>query len=230
MKCAIMQPHFLPWPGYFNLISKVDKFVFLDDAQFSKNSWHSRNKILVNKKNFWISIPVKKSSLISKIYEKKIDFSKNWQLKQKKTIIETYKNCIYINDLKELIDFSHNLKVDNLSEYNIIIIKFICSKLNFNKTFLKSSDLKIEGKRTDRIIKILEKIKATNYFSTIGSKQYLADDQFTKLTKIKLLLNEYNCKPYFQKNSKEYISNLSIIDMIANLGWTKTSTHVKNEL
>ena len=28
-KCAIMQPHFLPWSGYFNLISKVDKFVFL---------------------------------------------------------------------------------------------------------------------------------------------------------------------------------------------------------
>ena len=30
-----MQPIFLPWSEFFNLISKVDKFV-LDDAQYSK--------------------------------------------------------------------------------------------------------------------------------------------------------------------------------------------------
>ena len=52
MKCAIMQPHYFPWPGYFNLMSKVDKFIFLDDAQFSKNSWHNRNLILSEKKKF----------------------------------------------------------------------------------------------------------------------------------------------------------------------------------
>ena len=50
MKCAIMQPHYFPWPGYFNLMSKVNKFIFLDDAQFSKNSWHNRNLILSEKK------------------------------------------------------------------------------------------------------------------------------------------------------------------------------------
>ena len=50
-----MQPHFFPWPGYFNLISKVEKFVFLDDVQYSKNSWQSRNQILVNKKKFFNS-------------------------------------------------------------------------------------------------------------------------------------------------------------------------------
>jgi len=52
MKCTIMQPHFFPWSGYFNLMSKVDKFIFLDDVQYSKNSWQSRNQILINgKKN-----------------------------------------------------------------------------------------------------------------------------------------------------------------------------------
>ena len=49
MKCAIMQPHYFPWSGYFNLISKVDNFVFLDDAQFSKDSWQVRNKILIKR-------------------------------------------------------------------------------------------------------------------------------------------------------------------------------------
>ena len=48
MKCSIMQPHFLPWIGYFNLITQSEKFIFLDDAQFSKNNWHNRNRILNN--------------------------------------------------------------------------------------------------------------------------------------------------------------------------------------
>ena len=46
MKCAIMQPNYLPYPGYFNLISSVDKFIILDTAQFEKQSWQSRNRIL----------------------------------------------------------------------------------------------------------------------------------------------------------------------------------------
>ena len=73
MKCAIMQPTYLPWPGYFNLISKADVFVFLDDAQFQKNSWHNRNRILVENKPHWITVPVKHKSLDQKINETEIE-------------------------------------------------------------------------------------------------------------------------------------------------------------
>ena len=46
--CAIMQPTYLPWSGYFNLMARVDVFVLLDDVQFERRSWQSRNRILVN--------------------------------------------------------------------------------------------------------------------------------------------------------------------------------------
>lgn len=52
------QPTFLPWSGYFDLIDSLENFVFLDDAQFSKLSWHSRNKIIINNKTSWVSLPV----------------------------------------------------------------------------------------------------------------------------------------------------------------------------
>ena len=63
MKIAIMQPSFLPWAGYFNLIANSDHFVFLTDAAFQKNSWHNRNKILVNGKKSWITCPVQRGPL-----------------------------------------------------------------------------------------------------------------------------------------------------------------------
>ena len=47
MNIAMMQPTFLPWLGYFQLIHKSDLFVFLDDFQFSVQSYHQRNKLFV---------------------------------------------------------------------------------------------------------------------------------------------------------------------------------------
>ena len=66
-----MQPTYLPWAGYFNLIYNTDIFIFLDDAQYSKGSWHNRNRILNNFKETWITIPLKKHKLntnLNKIY------------------------------------------------------------------------------------------------------------------------------------------------------------------
>ena len=47
LRIAVMQPTYLPWAGYFNLIEETDAFVFLDDVQFSYQSWQQRNRIVV---------------------------------------------------------------------------------------------------------------------------------------------------------------------------------------
>ena len=52
---SISQPTFLPWIGYFDLIDRSDCFIFFDDAQFSKHSWHQRNKII---NDAWITLPI----------------------------------------------------------------------------------------------------------------------------------------------------------------------------
>ena len=59
MKLLITQPTFLPWIGYFDLISDADVVVFLDDVQFEKRSWQQRNSIVTKNGLEWISIPIK---------------------------------------------------------------------------------------------------------------------------------------------------------------------------
>ena len=58
MKIAIMQPYFCPYLGYFQLVNAVDKFVFYDDVQFTKNDWRNRNKVKTKNGAEWITIPV----------------------------------------------------------------------------------------------------------------------------------------------------------------------------
>lgn len=40
MKVAMMQPTFLPWQGFFALISACDRFVLGDDYHYSAGSFH----------------------------------------------------------------------------------------------------------------------------------------------------------------------------------------------
>lgn len=59
MKCGIMQPTYLPWSGYFNLISSVDIFVFLDDIQFNRRSWQTCNRVLLRGEEYMLSVSTK---------------------------------------------------------------------------------------------------------------------------------------------------------------------------
>jgi len=228
MKCAIMQPHYFPWSGYFNLISKVDKFVFLNDAQFSKDSWHSKNFIIVNNEKFSLKVPTEKSPLSTKIQDKIINQNNNWKLKQVKTIFQSYSKHKFINDLNELMEYFLTLNTNNLSELNIKIIKFLNRKLKIKADFFYSSSFKINEKRTAKLVKILELLDATEYVSPVGAKSYLEEDGFHKLTKVKLVFNNFIGTKYQQLNQINFKENLSIIDVIANLGWINTEDYVKS--
>ena len=230
MKCAIMQPTYFPWAGYFNLISKSEVFVFLNDAQYSKGSWHSRNIIIVNNNKYTLTVPTIKSPLSTSIVNKLVDNSINWQKKHAKMIMQAYSKHPFVEDLHLLIDFFEKLNFQNLSELNTAIINFISKKLNIKTNFLYSNDLNLIDKRTTKILKILNRINATVYLSPEGSKKYLKEDRFEESTDIKLLFNDYQSIKYNQKNQIKFIENLSIIDVIANLGWIKTENYVKQKI
>ena len=46
--------------------------------------------------------------------------------------------------------------------------------------------MNIRGKRTQKVIKILDKIGATSYLSSIGAQNYLIEDDYISHTKIPL--------------------------------------------
>ena len=66
MKVAILQSNYLPWAGVFELINSVDKFVFYDNVQFTKQDWRTRNKIY---QNLWLSVPIHRQKLNTNIID-----------------------------------------------------------------------------------------------------------------------------------------------------------------
>ena len=113
-RIAIMQPTFLPWVGYFELIRSVDLFIFLDSVQFDKRSWQQRNIIKTPKGSQWITIPViSKGKFKQNISEVEISSQSDFTLKLIKTIKINYSKAKFYDQFSEQIFYLIKKKIRN---------------------------------------------------------------------------------------------------------------------
>ena len=91
--------------------------------------------------------------------------------------------------------------------------------LGSGRTYIERETLSITGGRSARLISICEYFDAEEYLSPVGSADYLSEDGFTEKTTISLKFQKYEPLLYPQKGSQEFVSHLSIVDVVANLGW-----------
>src|SRR6476646_6270368 len=72
MKAAIMQPYFLPYIGYFQLINACDVFIVYDNIKYTKKGWINRNRFLRNGADVLFSLPLRKDSDFLDVRERTI--------------------------------------------------------------------------------------------------------------------------------------------------------------
>jgi hypothetical protein len=226
MKVAIMQPTYIPWVGYFALIKKVDIFVFLDDVKIEKSDWQVRNKILVQGRELFLSIPVigGRKQLICNV---KTDTSQNWRQKHIRTLTQSYSRHHYVEDALDILAspvFDNGISL--LAGLTTCIIMQLAGKLKINTKFLFSSDLNVNGKKSRKLINILEKIGGDHYVSPIGSKEYIEQEAVFSSCGIQLEYHDYTPMPYPQINSREFVPFLSVVDLIANVGYEAADEYI----
>lgn len=215
-KCtiAVMQPTFLPWLGYFDLIDQANIFVFLDDVGFSKQSWHQRNRIKTANGVIWLTVPVlTRGSAEQRINEVKINLVSNDREKHLKTIIQAYKKApfykSYIDELSEILNRKYVLLVD----LNIDLINLFCKSMNIKTNLIKSSQLTIQGHKVDRLINICKTLNADVYLSTPGSKAYIDENNLFIPNHIDLKYHDYK-HPLYNQLHGEFVPYLSVLDLL----------------
>jgi hypothetical protein len=228
MKCAIMQPTFLPWAGYFRLIAQVDRFVFLDDVQLARQSWQTRNRVLVKAQEHWVMAPVLHVALEQTIAQTCLMEKSPWRRKLGRLLRMEYVRHLFFQDLLELIQFIEEGNEQSLAELNISIINFCLSRLSIATPVFKSSEMPVTSEqRTERLLEICRYLQCETYLSPPGSKEYLLGDGFTQQKKIRLEFADYPPPPYMQKGVSNFVSHLSIIDVVSNLGWDGASAYIQ---
>lgn len=214
MVVAIHQHNFLPWIGYFYKIMQSDVFVFLDNVQYSKNSFINRNKIKTPHGAKWLTVPVKYESreLIKNI---KTNNETDWRKKHLKTLEMNYKKSRCFKELFEGLTRSYSsAEFDKLASFNIHLIEFILRYLGVDKRIVKASDLDVEGRSTELLVQIVKSVNGTTYLSGFGGENYQEEELFAE-DGIALKCYDFEHPDYSQLWG-EFIPNLSIIDFLFN--------------
>lgn len=221
MRVAIMQPTWLPWMGYFDLIDQVDLFVFLDTVQFAKRSWHSRNRIRTSQGSKWISLPVSSSLRKETSLNSAIVHPEHRMRKFTKTLRQEYSSArAFQLEFPALAE--HLSGISNgagLADVNIDFIHFAMNRLKINTKTARAQSLpKFDG-RVMRLIDICRFYDADTYVSVPGSADYIGLDGMKCFEEagVKLVFQRYD-HPIYQQCGSSFLSFMSIVDLLLNAG------------
>lgn len=222
MIVSIMQPTFMPWLGYFDMIDKVDQFIFLDHVQLTKRSWQVRNKIKIKDQEKLVTIPIKKEKNRDETFicSAKIDYSDHWHLKFLNSIEQGYKNSKFYKEIFPLLEKVIKTKTSYLADLNINLITELSHQMGMSTKFQRSSNMKTKGQKDKMLVEILKLTNCTNYLSAPGSYDYIErynpGGEFTK-NNIQLFYHVYD-HPTYNQLYGNFLSHLGILDLVFNVG------------
>ena len=217
-KIAILQSNYIPWKGYFDLISAVDEFIIYDEMQYTKNDWRNRNKIKTVKGVEWITIPVRIESLSQKINETVV-FADNWAVKHAKTLQANYAKAKCFSQTKDFVFdlYDQASKTKLLSEINFIFIKNICDFLKIDTKLSFSTQYGLIEGKSERLVDLCQKAGATHYISGPAAKDYLDVALFDD-ENITVEWMDYSGYTAYDQLFGPFEHGVSILDLIFNEG------------
>ena len=220
------QPTYLPWLGLFNKIHYSDCFVLFDTVQYLPKEWMNRNKIKTVNGEMYLTVPVQKKGFLKKMNKEiKVDNSNNWQRKHLKSIFINYKDTKYFNDYFPFFEDVYTKKWDYLCELNTFILENLLDFLSIKIKILKLSELNLEGTKSDLVLNLCKKLNAKTFIFGEQGKNYADINKFNQ-NNITVMFQKYT-HPKYNQNFKNFLSNMSVIDLIFNCG--KNSLEIINK-
>lgn len=215
--CAIHQPNFFPWLGYFDKIHRADVFVFLDAVDYPRagsggmGSWTNRVKINVQGAEKWVGCPIEKSTGGGAICDVRISPDPNWKRKLIRTLMMNYKRAARFERAMALLQPLIESEQDLVADYNIDAITTIAAAIGVSAKFVRQSSLGTRHASTDLLVEICQKTQSDGYLAGGGATGYQENDKFAGAG---LDLVEQRFEPFRYQPGDGFIPGLSIIDFL----------------
>lgn len=212
-KIAISQSNYIPWKGYFDLINSVDVFVFYDVVQYTKNDWRNRNKLIINGRPTWQTIPVYHESLQQKINETFVSNLK-WSSKHLRSIEQNYSKAPSFNSAFPLLEclYSSLSEEKKLSKINTKLIIEISRYLGITTEFRFAEEFILPESRVERLSTICRETGSGIYVSGPAAKSYLNQKKLG--ADLKLEWFKYKNPPTYKQLSSDFNPQVSIVDYL----------------
>lgn len=213
MKLAIMQPYFLPYIGYFQLMASVDKFIVYDNIEYTKKGWINRNRYLRDGTDELFSIPLKKGSDHLHVRDRELaeDFKKDKLLH---LLGLAYKRAPQFATVFPLAESIVRSEQKNLFDYILQSLLVTRDYLGIRSELIVSSTLDIDhGLRgKDKVLALCKCVGADTYINAIGGLALYDKDEFlAQGVALQFIKSAAIAYPQFDR---EFVPWLSILDVM----------------
>lgn len=210
-----MQPYFLPYLGYFQLMKASDTFVVYDNIQFTKKGWINRNRMLLNGKDITFSLPLKKDSdylnLDKRYLADNFEKEKNKILGQ---IRSAYSKATHFRTVYPMIEGIFNYNDKNLFAFIYNSIIKVNEYLHIDTPIIISSKTEIdhELKNKFKVMALCHNLGGDVYINPIGGMELYDKEEF-KRNGINLYFHKMRTVSYNQFGN-DFVPSLSIMDVL----------------
>ena len=221
-RVAGMQPYFFPYIGYWQLIDAVDCFVLFDEAQYMKQGWVNRNRILKPGGGWqYIQVPVAKHPTSASICDVQIADDSKWKSRILNQLAQYRSKAPFYGETAGAVEAAL-MNGDELSigALNCRIVREICALLSIDTDVLVSSAHRFDYSGVkdtgDWALAHATQLGATELLNPSGGFDLLDATKF-KARGIGLSSLENSAITYSQSGTP-FESSLSIIDVLMHNG------------
>jgi hypothetical protein len=211
---AIMQPYFLPYIGYFQLLAAVDKFIVLDDVNYINRGWVNRNRLLLNGATHTFTVPLRGASQNRLICDIELVSEQNWRDKLMRTFQQAYGQAPCYATISALLERLVNYTSARLDEFLLNSLREIVHYLSLEVKIVSTSRVYNNAylKGQERILDICRQERADIYINPIGGVDLYDRARFLE-EDIKLYFLRSRPVSYSQGKG-EHVPWLSILDVL----------------
>ncbi|MBN2301071.1 MAG: WbqC family protein [Lentisphaerae bacterium] len=214
---GIVQPTYLPWMPFFERMAISDRFVLLDDVEYSKNSFHNRNALKSPNGRIMLTVPVLYKGyskvFINEIY---VDNTKPWQRKHWNTIRQCYAKAPYFDTYKDELESMYMAPKEKLINVIIPLIDFLKRELGIATPCRLSSEIGVTGNRNEKLVGLCKHFQGTHFVVKPNTHDYHPAEEFEPHG-IRFHYLEYSKVEYPQLHGK-FEPYLSALDFVMNCG------------
>lgn len=214
MRLGIMQPYFIPYIGYWQLMNAVDKYVVYDDVNFIKGGWINRNRIMINGEVKYFNIQMNGASPNKLINEVMVNNAPQVVNKNLRILDAAYKKAPYFDTVMPLFEEILLCDKTNIAEYIFNSFEIINDYIGIETELIMSSSFEKNTylKAQDKVLDICRIQDATEYVNAIGGMELYSKEAFKEQG---IELKFLKTSPIvYDHNEDDFVPNLSILDVM----------------
>jgi len=211
------QPVYLPWLGLFHKIALADEFVSFNQVQYQPKDWNNRNRVKTAQGATWLTVPVRRKGYLDKtIFELEIDEDRPWRKKHLRTIQINYSKAKFFDRYFSYLELVYDQTWPSLVKLNEHMLRWFLEVLGLNPLLRYANDYEFKGHKSELVLDMCKQLKADGYIFGSEGESYANKASFAAAG-VNLMFQNY-CHPRYPQIHGEFISHLSILDLLFNCG------------